>query len=75
MEVTSSSRIRTRLLPEKFTPNKNNEDKFPPPRNHTHASGPGVLGVQKKGMGRADGSTGELGLEEGGLDENDDPDI
>lgn len=61
-------------MPERFTPTKN-KDTFPPPHNHKHASGPGVLGVQKKGVGRADGSTGELGLEEGGSDENDDPDI
>lgn len=61
-------------MPEKFTPNKN-KDTFPPPHNHKHASGSGVLGVQKKGAGRADGSAGEFGLEEGGSDENDDPDI
>lgn len=62
-------------MPEKFTPNKNNNKDTFPPHNYKHASGPGVLGVQKKGVGRADGSTGELGLEEGGSDENDDPDI
>jgi hypothetical protein len=75
MGTTSSSRILRRLPPERFTPNKNKKDTFPPPYKHKHASGPGVLGVQKRGMGRADGSAGELSLEEGGLDKNDDPDI
>lgn len=60
---------------EKFTPNKKDKNAFPPPHNHKHASGPGVLGVQKKGKGQTDGSTGDLGLEEGSSDENDDPDI
>lgn len=57
------------------------KDSFPPPppsHHHYHnaSSGQGVLGVQKKGAGRGrSGCSGELGLEEGGSDEDDDPDI
>lgn len=57
-----------------FFPNEDNKNI---PHNHHHnASGPGVPGVQKNGAGHGKGgSSGELSLEEGGFDEDDDPDI
>lgn len=57
--------------------NKNDKQKqsFPPPSNHRYASGSGVLGVQKPGGGNKNRSSGEMGLEEGGTGEDDDPDI
>ena len=59
-----------------FTPDK--KETYPPPHNHRYnESGSGVLGVQKNGGNkrRAGDSPGELGLEEGGSSEDDDPDI
>lgn len=48
----------------------------PPPFNHRYASGSGVSGTQKSGDGESKSrSSGELGLEEGGAVEDDDPDI
>lgn len=62
------------MLPEELFPNKGNKNI--PHEHHYNASGPGVLGVQKNGAGRGQGgSSGELGLEESGSNEDDDPDI
>lgn len=82
METTSSSRMVIRQVLEiaLFFHKDNRKDSFPPPNRHRHnALGPGVLGVQKKGAGRGKGNhgsaSGELGLEEGGTNDDDDPDI
>lgn len=53
-----------------------NDNKNTPREHHYNASGPSVLGVPKNGAGRGKGgSPGELGLEEDGSNEDDDPDI
>lgn len=82
MGTTSSLRITIRRVLEivQFFHKDNRKDMFPPPNRHYHnALGLGVLGVQKKGAGRGKGkhgsASGELGLEEGGTNDDDDPDI
>lgn len=81
MATTSSSRTTRQVLEiVLFFHKDNRKDMFPPPNRHYHdASGPGVLGVQKKGAGRGRGkhspASGELGLEDGSTNDDDDPDI
>lgn len=82
MEITSSSRTTIRQMLEivEVLHKDNRKDSFPPPNRHYHnASGPGVLGVQKRGASRGKwkrgSASGELGLDEGGTNDDDDPDI
>lgn len=66
-------------MPEALFSHKDNKKNAPSDTNdHYDASGPGVLGVQNNGAGRGNGkggSPGELGLDESGSGEDDDPDI
>jgi len=56
----------------------NNDDGHDGKNQHSprrEASGPGVLGVQKKKKKKKVGPGGDLALEEGNASEDDDPDI
>lgn len=66
-----------RVLEVLFLFNQDNKKQIfpPPPPNRRYASGLGVLGVQKNSGRNKDGFRGDLGLEEGGVNEDDDPDI
>ncbi len=74
---SSSWRRRTRAVEEGIPGGSNNNNSHHG-SSHNNASGPGVLGVQKKGSCTIEANGvrgGSLGLEEGGASEDDDPDI